>query len=76
MGDPRDMVEVERMDGSDLAKRVTCKACKEVIYEIAVGATQTQIDIEITGLRAHFEFRHQMAIELVRCNDPRCLGKH
>jgi hypothetical protein len=71
-----DMTDVEYLGQTRLAKVITCKKCGEVVYRVTDNPTQSEISIELAGLRAHFELQHNISILMLGCSDPNCIHEH
>lgn len=71
-----DIAHVEYLGHTQLAKVITCRRCGEVVYKVSEDPSQSEIDIELTGLRAHFELRHAIVVHGIACSDPNCIHEH
>jgi len=67
---------VELIPGTNFAKRITCKLCGELVFEVSDRPTEAEVNVQIAGFHAHLEFRHNLAMERVACSDPKCQGDH
>jgi len=67
-----DLTDVEYIGQSRFAKKLTCKECREVVFEVPDKAKQNEIDAGIVGLRAHFLIRHGINVAVAHCDDPDC----
>lgn len=69
-----EVVEViERETGTPFAKKIRCRLCGEVIFEVKDGAPQNELDAEMVRLNAHLSIQHQISVEYHKCSDPNCL---
>lgn len=67
-----DLTDVEFIGQTRYARKITCKKCSEVVFRVSDHAKQSEIDIEMTGMRAHFAFRHNIDVVVAHCSDPDC----
>lgn len=67
-----ELTDVEYIGQTRFAKKITCKRCGEVIFQVSDHAKQSEIDIEMTGMRAHFALRHDINVVVAHCSDPNC----
>lgn len=72
----QDIFNIEVWPGTKYAKKITCKLCGEKIYEVGDNPSQAELDCEAVGVGAHLEFRHNMTLTVVKCDDPQCLWDH
>ena len=67
-----DLTDVEYIGKTRFAKKITCKKCGEVIFNVSEHAKQSEIDIEMAGMLAHFALRHGINVLVTHCSDPKC----
>lgn len=72
----RDMGEileiVDRLPGTDYAKQIRCKLCKDIVFLVEDNATDSDMGAEMVRLNAHMSIQHQITIQYHKCDDPEC----
>ena len=68
-------IGIEYLDGTEIARRLTCKICNEVVYDVTGNVSKENIDREAARLILHFELQHDIKIDFHRCGDPNCVMK-
>lgn len=61
--------DIELFPNTQITKKVTCKTCKQVVYQVSKKSTVSEINCESVGLRAHLEFSRGMVV----LSDRTCL---
>jgi hypothetical protein len=64
---------VERIPGGPYAKKIKCKLCGDVVFEVRRNCTSKEIDLEMVRLSAHMMIQHQIEVEHHKCDDPNCV---
>jgi hypothetical protein len=67
-----DLTEIEFIGRTQYVKKITCKECREVVFDVPDKPTQSELNANAVGLRAHFLIRHGVNIALDHCDDPNC----
>ncbi len=70
------LVLVERIGNTNFAKRIFCKACKEVVYKVSDAPSKVEIDRELRGLELHMKLQHDLDVGFFVCSDPKCTQPH
>jgi hypothetical protein len=71
-----DITEVESFSGTEFARKVTCKLCASLVYEINENSTQPEILIEVNRIKFHMNLHHGIVVKIANRNDPKCGEKH
>lgn len=61
------MCSVDLIPGTRFMKRLVCRLCGQRVYEVSEKPSEAEVNREVVGLRAHFEFSHGLAIEFYKC---------
>lgn len=75
MSEQGNPIGIEFLDGTNVARRLTCKICNEVVYDVTGNVSKENIDREAARLILHFELHHDIRIDFHRCSDPNCVQK-
>jgi hypothetical protein len=67
-----DLTEIEFVGRTQYVKKITCKECREVVFDVPDKPTPSELNANAVGLRAHFLIRHGVNIALDHCDDPNC----
>ena len=67
---------IEYFEGSNLVRKITCRPCGVVIFNITRETPKEETKREMTGLKAHLELIHDVSVDFVECSDPKCVEKH
>jgi hypothetical protein len=67
-----DLTEIEFIGKTRYAKRITCRECREVVFDVPDKPTQSELNANVVGLRAHFLIRHNVNVAFAHCDDPDC----
>ena len=65
-------IRVEESWAGGMIKRAACSICGQEVLSLPKEATESQINVALVGLEAHFSIQHDMQLELVPCNNPEC----
>lgn len=69
-------VEIEFFKGTHYARKIVCKLCRDLVYEVQEKARKAEISIEINRLRFHLELHHGIVIFVAPCMDSAGVKKH
>lgn len=72
--DIHEVAEVlERIPGTPYAKKIKCKLCQDIVFELENTAGQNEIDAEMVRWTAHMAIQHQITVGHEKCDDPNCV---
>ncbi len=72
--DIHDIAEVvELIPGTPYAKKIKCKLCQDIVFEVSNDANKKDNRQEMVRLSAHMAIQHQLHVEHEECDDPNCL---
>jgi hypothetical protein len=74
MNNMEEVVEVLAFQaGSPYAKKVRCRLCGDIIFEVQDKSPKSETNAEMARLTAHLSLQHKIEVNYRRCSDPNCL---
>ena len=70
------ITEVEFVPGTNFARKIVCKLCGDIIYEINENPRDAELAIEVVRMTLHMQLQHSIFVISVDCRDPKCGKKH
>jgi hypothetical protein len=64
---------LELFPGTPYAKKVRCKLCGEIVFDVKDDCKQSEIDAEMVRLSAHMAIQHEIHVEHHKCDDLNCV---
>jgi hypothetical protein len=71
-----EITKVEFVPGTNFARKIICKLCGDLVYEIRENPRDAELAIEVIRMTLHMELQHNVFVITDDCTDPKCGKKH
>lgn len=62
----KDICEIEFFEDVPAARRMTCKLCGQVVFEVEGRLSESEIAVQVLGIRAHYSIAHGIDVPVTK----------